>query len=480
MKGFKERLKELTHCASGIKVLYVEDKEQIRENIRSLLSMIFTSVEVASNGREGLQKYRKSSHELVISDIVMPEMNGIEMIREIKKINPEQNVIITSACEESNFLLELINLGVAQFILKPINSEQMIDVMHQVIMNIYNAKKVEEFTRYLEQEVLHQSTLLEQYKEIVDVTMIVTKTDPKGRITYVNEAFCKVSGYSVEELLGKNHNIVRHPDVPSEVFSNMWNTILAKQIWHGTIKNRKKDGSYYITDSTVKPILDEYGNILEFMSIRYDVTMLFDLNEEIWQTQHEMLYLLGEVGETRSRETGNHVRRVAKFSKLLAELHGLNEEETNLLYSASPMHDIGKIGIPDAVLLKPGKLDETEFLTMKKHAEIGFEILKNSKRPLLKAAAIIAHEHHERWDGNGYPQRLAAEEIHIYGRITALADVFDALGCARIYKKSWPMEEVIEYIKGERGKQFDPDLVDLFMGHIDKFIAISEEFSDSL
>jgi PAS domain S-box-containing protein len=480
MKEFKARLKELTQCANGIKVLYVEDKEQIRENIRSLLCMIFTSVDVASNGREGLKKYTKYAHELVISDILMPEMNGIEMIRAIKKINPEQNFIITSACEESNFLLELINLGVAQFILKPINSEQMIDVMHQVIMNIYNAKKVEEFTLYLEQEVLHQSTLLEQYKEIVDVTMIVTKTDPQGRITYVNEAFCEVSGYTREELLGKNHNIVRHPDVPSEVFSNMWNTILDKKIWHGTIKNRKKDGSYYITDSTVKPILDEYGNILEFMSIRYDVTMLFDLNEEIWQTQHEMLYLLGEVGETRSRETGNHVRRVAKFSKLLAELHGLNEEETNLLYSASPMHDIGKIGIPDAVLLKPGKLDETEFLTMKKHAEIGFEILKNSKRPLLKAAAIIAHEHHERWDGNGYPQKLSGEDIHIYGRITALADVFDALGCARIYKKSWPMEEVIAYIKRERGKQFDPDLVDLFIGHMDKFIAISEEFRDSL
>lgn len=479
MNDFKETLTELTHYAREIKVLYVEDESEIRQNIQRLLSMIFPTVDVASNGREGLEKYLQTSYPLVISDILMPEMNGVEMIREIRKINPGQNFVITSACEESSFLLELINLGVAQFILKPLNTDQIIKTLHTVVLNIYNAKKVEEFTHSLKQEVLHQSTLLEQYKDIVDVTTIVSKADLKGRISYVNEAFCKASGYSAEELIGKNHNIVRHPDMPSEVFSNMWKSILDKKTWHGTIKNRKKDGSYYITDSTVKPIVDEYGNIIEFMSIRYDVTMLFDLNQEIWKTQHELLYLLGEVGETRSRETGNHVRRVAKYSKLLGELHGLGEEEINLLYSASPMHDIGKIGIPDAVLLKPGKLDETEFLTMKKHAEIGFEILKNSKRPMLEAAAIIAHEHHERWDGKGYPQNLSGEQIHIYGRITALADVFDALGCARIYKKSWPMEEVIDYIKLESGKQFDPHLVDLFIENLDKFIAISEEFGDT-
>lgn len=476
--NFKDTIRDLANHAKGMRVLYVEDDPSVQENTHSLLSMIFTAVEIASDGKEGLSLYLGSPFDLVISDILMPEMNGIEMIKAIKKSNPSQHVIVTSACEESSYLLELINLGVAQFIVKPINVDQMVAILHEVVLNLFNAKKVEEFTHNLEQEVVRKSTLLEQYKGIVDIAMIVSKTDLKGRITYVNDAFCTISGYSREELIGQSHNIIRHPDVPSEVYTNMWQTILDKKTWHGTIKNRKKDGSYYITDATVNPILDEFGNILEFISIRYDVTMLFDLNKEIWDTQHELLYILGEVGETRSRETGNHVRRVAHYSKLLGELYGLEEEEKNLLYSASPMHDIGKIGIPDSILLKPGRFEPEELSVMQKHAEMGYDILKNSKRPMLQAAAIIAYEHHEKWDGTGYPRGLKGEEIHIYGRISALADVFDALSCARVYKKSWPMEEVIRYIGEERGRHFDPVLVDLFMAHIDRFIEISQTYGE--
>jgi response regulator RpfG family c-di-GMP phosphodiesterase len=240
------------------------------------------------------------------------------------------------------------------------------------------------------------------------------------------------------------------------------------------IKNRTKDGGYYITDATIKPILDEEGEIIEYMSMRHNVTELFDLNDEITNTQHELLYLLGEVGETRSEETGNHVRRVAEYSRLLASLCDLDDEQIQHLYSASPMHDIGKIGIPDAILLKPGKLTDEEFEQMKSHAKIGHDILKNSNRPILKAAAIIAHEHHERWDGSGYPRGLEGENIHIFGRITALADVYDALSCERVYKDPWPMEKILELIKKERGSHFDPQLVDLMLDNIDAFKAIGE------
>lgn len=475
---FKETIRDIAKHAEGLKVLYVEDDSLIRENTHSFLSMLFTSVDTACNGKEGLELYEKEHHDLVISDVLMPEMNGIEMSRRIKNIDPSQSIVITSATEESSHLLELINIGVSQFILKPMKIEQMGEVLHAVVMNLYNARKVEDFTHTLEKEVVHQSNLLEQYKDIVDISTIVSKTNVKGKITYVNDAFCKTSGYAREELIGKSHNVIRHPDVPSEVYANMWKTILDKKTWHGTIKNQKKNGDYYITDSTVKPILDEYGNIIEFISIRYDVTMLFDLHNEIWNTQHELLYILGEVGETRSRETGNHVRRVARYSKLLGQLYNLDTEMVDLLYTASPMHDIGKIGIPDEVLLKPGRLNDEEMKVMRRHASMGYDILKNSKRPILEAAAIIAYEHHERWDGSGYPRGLEGDAIHIYGRITALADVFDALSCARIYKDSWSIEEVLKFIRKERGQQFDPNLVDIFIEHIDQFIEIFEELSD--
>lgn len=475
---FKERLNQLARYAQGMRVLYVEDEEQIRENTRLLFTKFFTHVETAVNGDEGLSLYRSGRFDLVITDILMPVMNGVTMIQKIKELNPHQPFIVTSACEESSYLLDLINLGVAQFLLKPMKTDQIIQVLYEVVRNIYNARKVEEFTANLKQELVHQTTLLEQYKEVVDISMIVTKTDLSGDLIYANEAFCKTCGYSCDEIKSKGHNILRHPDMTAEFYEDLWKTILGKQTWHGTIKNLKKDGSYYITDTTIKPILDEFGEIIDFISISYDVTELFDLNEEIWQTQHEMLSLLGEVGETRSEETGNHVRRVAKYSRLLAQLYGLEDEEIKLLYSASPMHDIGKIGIPDRILLKPGKLDDEEYAIMKTHSVLGFDVLKNSKRPLLQAAAVIAHEHHEKWDGSGYPRALSGETIHIYGRITALADVFDALSCERVYKPAWEMDKIIEFIKSERGKHFDPNLVDMFMDNLDRFIAIAQEYKD--
>lgn len=474
----KNILKQLTIYAEGMSVLYVEDEDLIRENTAMVFSTIFPVVTTASNGREGLALYQANPYDLVITDILMPEMNGVAMIQKIKEINPLQNIIVTSACEESSYLLDLINSDVAQFILKPMKTDKMIQTLCNVSRNIYNARKVEEYTAHMKQDLIHQSTLLEQYKEIVDVSMIVSKTDLLGNITYVNDAFCKTSGYGKEEMIQKGHQLIRHSETPPHFYETMWRAILDKKIWHGTIKNIKKDGSPYITDTTIKPILDEYGDILEFISISYDVTEMHELNEEIWNTQHEMLSVLGEIGETRSNETGNHVRRVSKYSALLAELHGLNEEQIKLIYSASPMHDIGKIGIPDSILLKPGKLEALEYDVMKNHSTIGYDILKNSKRPLLKAASIIAREHHEKWDGSGYPRGLAGDQIHIYGRITALADVFDALICERVYKQAWPMEKIIEYIVNERAKHFDPDLVDIFMANIDSFISISKEFTD--
>ncbi|MDP2851560.1 MAG: response regulator [Sulfuricurvum sp.] len=476
--NLKEMIQQLSEYAKGMSVLYVEDESLIRINTSMLLESIFSDVTTAENGRKGLELFEKKKFDIVITDILMPEISGIVMIQKMKEINRTQPFIVTSACEESSYLLELINLGVAQFLLKPIQSEQIVQILYEVVKNIYNERKVDEFTTQLKQDLLHQTTLLEQYKEIVDLSSIVIKTDVNGNIIYVNELFSKISGYSFEEIITHGHKLLRHHESSTEFYDDLWKTILSKKTWNGIIKNLRKDGSHYISDTTIKPISDEFGDIIEYISISNDVTELFDLNEEIWQTQHEMLSLLGEVGETRSQETGNHVRRVAKYAQLLGELYGLEEEEIRLLYSASPMHDIGKIGISDAILLKPGKLDVDEYEVMKTHSTIGHNILKNSSRPLLKAAAIIAGEHHEKWDGSGYPNALQGSKIHIYGRITALADVFDALSCERVYKKAWPMEQIIDFVSQERGRHFDPDLVDMFMENIDRFKEIAAKYQD--
>lgn len=196
------------------------------------------------------------------------------------------------------------------------------------------------------------------------------------------------------------------------------------------------------------------------------------LNKEIIDTQKELIETLGETVERRSKEASHHVRRVANISYELAIKYGLSQEEAVLIRNASPMHDVGKIGIPDSILLKAGKLDDEEMKVMKTHAQIGRDILAHSKKDVLKAASIIAYEHHEKWDGSGYPNALKGEEIHIYGRITALADVFDALLHKRCYKEPWSLDDTLDLIKEQRAKHFDPKLVDILFENIDVFKEI--------
>lgn len=188
---------------------------------------------------------------------------------------------------------------------------------------------------------------------------------------------------------------------------------------------------------------------------------------------------MGAIAETRSKETGNHVKRVAEYSALMGELLGLSQAECALLRDASPMHDIGKVGIPDAVLHKPGRLTPEEWQIMMTHARLGYEMLQASHRPVMEAAATIALQHHEKWNGKGYPNGLAGEDIHLYGRIVALADVFDALGSDRCYKRAWPDEKIFTLLQEESGQQFQPQLVSLFFTHLDRFLAIREQFRDA-
>nr|WP_256489570.1 HD domain-containing phosphohydrolase [Pleionea sp. CnH1-48] len=179
--------------------------------------------------------------------------------------------------------------------------------------------------------------------------------------------------------------------------------------------------------------------------------------------------------ESTSDETGKHIKRVAEYSRLLAHYtEFLSGEDEVLIYHAAPMHDIGKIAIPREILHKPSRLTDDEFEIMKQHTLKARDILKSSNRKFLKAASIIAMQHHEKWDGTGYPFGLKGDEIHIFGRIVALADVFDALVHKRCYKEKWPLDEAVEYIKNNTGTQFDPQLVDIFMEHLDEFVTIAK------
>jgi PAS domain S-box-containing protein len=472
---------------------------------------------------------------------------------------------------------------------------------------------VKQTSKHLEEKNLS----LNQFQKLIKDGSIYSSTDTKGIITDVNQRFVDLTGYSREELIGKPHNIVRHPSMPSSLFKEMWASIKNKKTWQGIVKNKAKDGSKYYVRSSIFPILDIDGNITKYISIRdditeemqrkellegtldyldektkekdylldqyektinmssaffrvdkdfnlihvndvfcdiyncsanelrkkhisdilepeffktqfqdisahrmehgtwsgiipfqkydktiiymktsantiynkanelveimvvlHDITDLIIAQQEIQDTQRDVVYTMGAIGESRSKETGNHVKRVAEYSRILALKCGLGKEKAELLKMASPMHDIGKVGIPDDILNKPGKLNDKEWSIMKSHSKLGYSMLKNSKREILQTAAIVAHTHHEQWDGNGYPKGLKGEEIHIFGRITAIADVFDALGSDRCYKKAWDDEKIFELIRNGRGKHFDPKLVDIFFDNLSQFLEIRSSFKD--
>jgi response regulator RpfG family c-di-GMP phosphodiesterase len=207
------------------------------------------------------------------------------------------------------------------------------------------------------------------------------------------------------------------------------------------------------------------------------VAIAFDnilLNQEITDTQGELIMRLGDVVESRSHEAGNHVRRMAEVCYLIAMEAGMGKDQATILRQAAPMHDIGKIATPDSVLLKPGKLDMGEWEIMKQHPGVGHSILDGSQRPILRAAATIAHQHHEKYDGSGYPQGLKGDDIHPFARIVAVADVFDALIQKRCYKPAWPLDDVLVHLKEVGGTHLDPKFVDILISNIDKAIAIND------
>ncbi|MCK9238339.1 MAG: two-component system response regulator [Thiopseudomonas sp.] len=200
--------------------------------------------------------------------------------------------------------------------------------------------------------------------------------------------------------------------------------------------------------------------------------------EEVLETRLQIVQCLGKAAEYRDNETGMHILRISHFARTIAKAIGFSDERADELLHAAPMHDVGKIGIPDAILLKPGKLTAEEWEIMRQHPAIGARIIGEHKSSLLQLAATIALCHHEKWDGSGYPNGLAGEEILLEARIVALVDVFDALTSERPYKKAWPIEEALEFIRQQSGSHFDPMLVDVFMDCLPEILHIRERWAD--
>ncbi len=257
----------------GIRVLYVEDNSATRDSFyRILKKRYFENVDCAEDGQQGLELFTRQPeiYDFVISDITMPKLDGIAMIEQMKRIKPELITMLISGKDDRMELIRAIEMGVDRFLIKPINY-QMLDVSLSKVLGQLNSLTK---TRKLEQERTEATRLMEEYKKAVDESTIFSIGDLSGRIKYANRQFREVSGYSLEELVGQPHSIVRHPDMPKEAFAQMWETLHAKKVWKGMVKNRKKNGDPYYVDATIVPITDKKGEVIEYAGIRDDITDL--------------------------------------------------------------------------------------------------------------------------------------------------------------------------------------------------------------
>ncbi len=335
--------KSLKTIGKGISILYAEDDAPVRKSFSRTLHRVFDDVRVVSNGEEGLKSFQEHPADIVITDIKMPQLDGLAMLEEMLKINPSQNFVITSGYSDSDYFIRSIEMNANSYLLKPIDPEKFITTLTKVVQKIRNERELKFYQEHLEELVEEKSHLLLKAQEQ------------------------KITNYE------------------------------------------------------------------------------------------QTLVALVDMVEKRDSYTGGHSQRVAHYSRLIAEAMGYDEETCDTLYKAGILHDIGKVAIPDAILLKPDRLNEIEYRLIKEHVVIGYDML--SKISLFRDIAQIIYSHHERHDGSGYPQGLKGDAISELSRIMIVADAFDAMTTSRIYKSRKSVSSALEEIRLNSGHQFHPDVV---------------------
>lgn len=297
---------------STLSILYAEDDESTRESIFPILSKLFKNVFIAKDGMEALEicLQNKEKIDIIVSDINMPKLSGIGMLKEIRKKEVNIPVIFTSAYKEASFLYEAIKLNTSDYLVKP-----------------YNVRDLFSKIEHLYQEIHHQKILarqkkeLTQYLELIDKVAIISKTDSKGRILFVNDIFCEVAGYSKEELIGKSHNIVRHPEMPKEAFQTLWETISKGNIWKGKVKNKNKEGNPYHVNATIIPVFGETENIIGYLGIRFLITQEENEKREFRKKVMDNIKMAKE----REIELLNEIKLLQQKQKQFAHVDLINK-----------------------------------------------------------------------------------------------------------------------------------------------------------
>ena len=267
-----ESMQDIIKFTNKMKLLYVEDEKDLREVTSLIFKDIFSEIIVATNGEDGLEKFYDNEIDIVITDVNMPILNGLEMSEKIKKFDKDIPIILMSAYDDTEYFTKSIQLDIDGYILKPFKMDDFMNTLNKIMQNIL-----------FREEYSNNLTFLRQYQELTDMNAAVSKTDIKGNITYVNDSFCKLSGYTKEELIGSNHNIVRHPDNTASLYTDLWHTIqYKKEPWKGTLRNKSKNNVTYYVNTVIRPIVDINNEVVEYISMKYDVTSIISPKKQLY------------------------------------------------------------------------------------------------------------------------------------------------------------------------------------------------------
>lgn len=522
MSSIREKLKEINfdhfdfvehHESEKVqekryKVLIVDDDEEVHH----ITKMVLEEFEFEG---DGIELFHASSYDstvaifnehaniaVVLLDVVMEEDNtGLKLVKYIRDVArnklvriilrtgqpgkaPEEKVIIDYDINDYKSKTELTVQRLYTSLYAALRSyrdlytiERNKTGLEKVIQSTTDLLKFKSMDGFAEGILIQLASLL----NVDEHSMYLVEKNDSGFLALDEEGKCVIISATgkFKPYIGKNIEEVNEPEISNAILGLDENEIVIERhmcIGNHTSINNVKNYIFIEGDINVNEIDQRLVRIfLNNFSLIFDN---YKLNEDITSTQSEIINVLSEVVENRSEETANHVNRVSEICYILAKKYGLPHEEAHLLRLVAPLHDVGKIAIPDNILKKPGKLNVEEFNLMKGHALIGFNILQASKRPLFKKAAIIAMNHHEHWDGQGYPNGISGEDIPLIARIVAIADVFDALLHKRVYKDAWDINRVIELFEEEKGHQFDPHLVDILMNNLDEIYNVVLKYKD--
>lgn len=462
--------------AESARILATDDRPEVLKLIERALGGRFPC-EFAASVEEARGKLTANgSFELALCDIEMPGESGLVLVEEIARDHPDTAIVLVTGVDDSSVAERAFEMGAHGYLVKPFWPGQLLITT----MNALRQRELEISQR------AHSKALEDRLQALMDRAPVpIYIKDRQRRYLIANRATHELAGLEPNELVGLCDADFMGPEAARVVAASDDEVLEGGHTYQAeeTLGEGEEERTYF---SVKFPYVDDGGQIAGVLGISTDVTgkkQAERLREELAEAQQraieglrasrqETVERLAKALEVHDGETGRHVNRMAAIAAALARRIGLGEERVMLLRTAAPMHDVGKVAIPDGVLRKEGPLTPAEREVMERHTTAGYEILADSESELLQLGAAIALTHHERWDGTGYPAGLAGEEIPIEGRIAAVADVFDALLSDRSYRPALPVEDAVAIMREGRGTHFDPAIVDALLGDLEEAISL--------